>query len=78
MTDLNRAIEKGNKRMMIVCIIWATIGAIPLLILSASLPAYSPPSEFGVWQFAIIGFMIWVIFGTAISPKIVNKIWKND
>jgi len=75
--NLKRSIEKGNLRMMWFCIFWSAIGAIPLLILSASLPAYHSADGFGIWQFAIIGWMIWVIIGTAISPRVAMKFYKD-
>ena len=73
MVDLEKAIEKGTKRMIWFCSIWTLIGGLPLIILSPTMPQ----SEFGIWQLAVIGWLIWVIVGVYISPKFVIKFWKD-
>jgi hypothetical protein len=68
-------IDKANKRFALFCSIWSFIGAIPLLFIT-SFVSVPNTGGFGLWEFAVIGWMTWTIAGVVISPKIINKIWK--
>lgn len=58
--DLNRAIEKGNKKLALFSIIWTLIGSIFLL--------FAPHTE-PIWPLSVIGWMIWVLIGISLAPK---------
>lgn len=62
--DIEESLDRSNKRLAIVCIIWCLITA-PLILLF-------PESD-------LIKFLwlIWILVGVRLSPWIAGKIWKN-
>lgn len=72
--ELQKAIDLGNKRFAIINVVWTALWAIPLFIVYDLLPI----AILQTYGFLLITvYMIIVIIGVAISPKIYNKIWKN-
>ena len=67
MTELEKKIEQGNKRLALVCCVWTLIFSIPLFFL------INKP----YWTAIIMSYMGVVIIGVLLSPKIVNLIWKK-
>ncbi len=63
MKDIEKLV---NKRLSIVCVIFSLIGA-PIVFLFGE---YNRPFILFLW-------LIWVIIGILLSPKIARKIWKN-
>ena len=63
--DFQKKLQKGYERMSIVVCLWACILA-PILFISND-------NQFML----VITWMIWVILGILLSPKIVNKIWSK-
>ncbi len=63
--DFQKKLQKGYERMSIVTCLWATI-LVPILFIVPD------ESKF----FAVITWLVWVILGILLSPKIVEKIWQ--
>jgi len=63
--DFQKKLQKGYKRLALVSSIWALISSPFLFIV---------PDESK--SFAVLIWYVWVILGVALSPKIVNRIWK--
>lgn len=66
MTELENKIDTANKQLSIVCSLWALLFAIPIFFI---------PQEY--IPFSVIGWMVIVIIGVLLSPKICNLIWRE-
>jgi len=62
--DFQKKLQKGYERMSIVVCLWSTI-LVPILFIVPD------ESKF----FAVLTWMVWIILGILLSPKIVEKIW---
>jgi len=62
--DFQKKLQKGYERMSIVVCLWTTILA-PIIFIVPD------ESKF----FAVLTWMVWIILGILLSPKIVEKIW---
>lgn len=72
--NMDALILKGRKRMFLVCTILCVIGAIPhMTVLALSVDSPMPPS----FPYLVIGWLVWTLIGVAVSPYIVNKLWKD-
>lgn len=67
MTELEKKIEQGNKRLAIVTCTESTILFIPLLFLIGH----------KYWNLFVIAYFILLLGSMLLAPKICNKIWKN-
>lgn len=67
MTELEKKLETGYKRLAIVSIIWSLL-AMPFVF-------FIPKNSL---SFFVIFWLIWIIIGILLSPKIVIKIWKQN
>ena len=64
--NLDDKLEKGYKRLCVVNVIWSSI-LMPFVFLFSE--HYIP--------IFVIGWLIWVIIGLFLSPKITMKIWRK-
>lgn len=63
--EFQKKLQKGYKRLALVSSLWTLISSPFLFIV---------PDESK--SFAVLIWYVWVIIGVALSPKIVEKIWK--
>lgn len=72
MSEIQNKIDKGFKRLALVCSVWTLIVSLPIIIWTDELNKLSD------W-YRILSIVIWlgiINLGIVLSPKIVSKIWK--
>jgi hypothetical protein len=70
-TNFDNELDKGNRRMAIVITVWSILFAIPTLILMH----YNENDL--IRKLLCISWTVEAFIGILLSPKIVNKIWKQ-
>lgn len=69
--ELKKLIEKSNKRLALVYMVWSVFFTIPMLIVY-----YQYPLNPIVTTLSVIIWWIIICIGAVLSPKICNMIWK--